>query len=147
MGFLVYPEKWMSTSIKSYTRMRQFQDYSPLFTLWQVRVGTEQRSSGKHFEVKCIAGVNMETFSPCLSEAEAQNQVVAVQGGQKSNRAAETTEWHWLEEWLWRERTGDSKKLWPVTASTKFRHGQPQEETPAQNISFSGTTVMATTQK
>ena len=38
------------------------------------------------------------------------------------------------------------KKLWPMTASTKFRHGQLQEERTAQNISFSGTTVMAMTQ-
>lgn len=56
----------MSTSIKSSSRIRQFQDYTALFTLWQVRVGTEQRSSGKQIEVKWIAGVNMETFSLCL---------------------------------------------------------------------------------
>lgn len=39
-------------------------------------------------------------FLPLPPEAEAQNQVVAVQRGQKSNSAAETTECHWLEEWL-----------------------------------------------
>lgn len=33
-----------------------------------------------------------------------------------------------------------------MTTSTKFRHGQPEEERTAQNISFSGTTVMAMTQ-
>ena len=38
------------------------------------------------------------------------------------------------------------KKRWPMTASTKIRHGQPQEERTAQNSSFWGTTVMAMTQ-
>lgn len=33
MGFLVYPEKWMSASTKSYLRIRQFQDYSPFHSV------------------------------------------------------------------------------------------------------------------
>lgn len=38
------------------------------------------------------------------------------------------------------------KKLQPVTASTKLRHGQPQEERTVQNISFPSTTAVVMAQ-
>lgn len=145
MGFLVYPEKWMSASTKSYLRIRQFQDYSPLPSVTSTsRYRTKIFRQTNWGEVDCWGECGK--FLPLPPEAEAQNQVVAVQRGQKSDSAAETTGCHWLEEWLWRERTGDRKNLWPMTASTKpgmeSHRRRHQHKTSAFQVP-----VMAMTQK
>lgn len=71
---------------------------------------------------------------------------MVVQSGQKSDGAAETRGCHLLREWLLGEEDVGQKNLWPMTVPTKCRHRQLQEERTAQNISFSGTTVLAMTQ-
>lgn len=53
---------------------------------------------------------------------------------------------HLLRGWLWGEEDVGQKNLRSTTAPTKCSHKQLQEERTAQNISFSGTTVLAMTQ-